>query len=183
MAARDAMTEEQRMLAAENHNLIYKFALHKEVSAEEYYDIFAIGLCKAAMYFDPALDVRFSTFAFQCMESEYKQYWRRELNGRHIPAGSVISYDALIADDNSDDSFLEIISNSTGKCRMDTAGLEMEEFSNRLPERQRAVLNGFLDGQNGADIALAMGVSRQCVYRLKTKLAEAWKKYNKTEIL
>ena len=42
------MTEKQKQLVVDNHNLIYSF-LHKHgFDEEEFYDLAAIGLCKAA---------------------------------------------------------------------------------------------------------------------------------------
>ena len=42
------LNEQQRKLAEENHNLIYKFASIKHADLEEFYGVFAIGLCYAA---------------------------------------------------------------------------------------------------------------------------------------
>ena len=57
------LTSKQKELVEVNHNLIYKFASIKNVSIEEYYDILAIGLCKAAMAFDENKG-KFSTVSF-----------------------------------------------------------------------------------------------------------------------
>lgn len=60
------MDDKQRQLVADNHGLIYHMLkmTHREVS--EYYDVAAIGLCKAAMAYSPDKGA-FSTFACQCI--------------------------------------------------------------------------------------------------------------------
>ena len=83
-----ALTHEQQELAAENHNLIYRFAQTMAIDVEEFYDILAIALCKAAKTFDKSRGLRFSTLAFQCMKNEYNMYWRRELNSKPVPPGN-----------------------------------------------------------------------------------------------
>ena len=41
------MTEEQRKLVEDNHNLIYSFLQKYHLTIDEYYGLAAIGLCKA----------------------------------------------------------------------------------------------------------------------------------------
>lgn len=51
------MNDEQRKLVENNHNLIYAI-LHKyNLPIDEYYDVAAIGLCKAAITFDAEKDI------------------------------------------------------------------------------------------------------------------------------
>lgn len=45
------MTDEQKQLVEQNHNLIYFYLYRHNLSIEEYYDVAAIGLCKAAITF------------------------------------------------------------------------------------------------------------------------------------
>ena len=41
------LTNDQRKLVEQNHNLIYAFLHTKNLNIEEWYDICAISLCKA----------------------------------------------------------------------------------------------------------------------------------------
>ena len=43
------LNDEQRKLVADNHNLIYQYLIDNNLPQDEYYDIAAIGLCKAAL--------------------------------------------------------------------------------------------------------------------------------------
>ncbi len=60
------MTEEQKKLAEENHNLIYFYARKYHMSKQEFedmYGILAIGLCKATRDYDESRGRAFSTVA------------------------------------------------------------------------------------------------------------------------
>lgn len=168
------LTAEQRVLAEENHNLIYKYASSNDINVEEFYGVLAIGLCKAASTFDASRGYRFSTLAYRCMDTEYKAYWRHELNTRHIPAGSVMSYNALISNE-SGIQFLDIVSNDQRKCSIDTGAVEVDEFLKRLSPKQRTVLDGLLSGEKEVTIARRIGCSQSNVSRVKTKLRNEWK--------
>ena len=57
------LTPEQQKLVEENHDLIYHMLNYHRLNHEDYYDIAAIGLCKAALIFKKPKKVQFSTFA------------------------------------------------------------------------------------------------------------------------
>ena len=63
------LSTEQRKLVEENHNLIYAVIHRLNLSVEDYYDIAAIGLCKAAIKYDSERGM-FSTFAFSVIRNE-----------------------------------------------------------------------------------------------------------------
>lgn len=170
------LTDAQQTIVSENHKLIYKFANMKNVNAEEFYDIFAIGLCKAASIYEPSRGYKFSTLACKCMETEYNSYWRHELNLQHIPQSSVLSYNTMVSDEDSA-QFLDIISNSAGNRSVNTFGVEVEEFNSRLSDTQRVVLHMLMDGEREVDIARYMGCTRQNVHRVKEQIKTAWKRY------
>lgn len=61
------LNEEQKKLVEENHKLIW-FVINKyHLNADEYWDILAIALCKAAKRFNPSKNIKFSTFATHCI--------------------------------------------------------------------------------------------------------------------
>ena len=58
------MTEEQKKLAEDNHNLIYFYARKYHMSKQDFedmYGILAIGLCKAARDYDESRGRAFSS--------------------------------------------------------------------------------------------------------------------------
>ena len=62
---------EQKKLFEDNHNLIYSYAKKKHISSEKWYDVLAIGLCKAARSFDPDKG-KFSTWAYRFFDNEIR---------------------------------------------------------------------------------------------------------------
>lgn len=64
------LTQEQQEMVEKNHNLIYKF-MHKHKVSPDYYGSAALGLCKAAMHYDPSFGTTFSTYAFKAMLQQY----------------------------------------------------------------------------------------------------------------
>lgn len=72
------LNEKQREMIQENHDLIYYVAGHLGVDVDEWYDIFALGMCKAAYHFKEGKGQKFSTFAVTIMKQEF---WR-EMNYR-----------------------------------------------------------------------------------------------------
>lgn len=69
------LTDEERDLVTNNHNLIYSY-LNKYNLSDDYYDLCAIGLCRAAHFYEPERG-KFSSFAFLCMSNAIMQEWRK----------------------------------------------------------------------------------------------------------
>lgn len=169
-----AMTESERKLAAENHNLIYKFAVDSKIDAEEYYDVLAIGLCTAAKLFDPAHGTKFSTFAYRCMRTELFQTMRGERAKGRRPAGGVVSYDAEIS---NGDTYLDYVSGVDGRYELDIHVPEVNEYISKLDPMQKRVLDGLLSGETMMSIAEKSGYSRQRVHQIKRELQNEWLRY------
>ena len=157
-----ALTDQQRKLVEDNHNLIYKFATSKNASVEEFYGLFAIGLCKAAMIFDESKGLTFSTLAYKCMDNEYGMYWRAALCGKRINPNLIFSSEELIGDIGTDGYVF------------DKTRIYVEEFFNRLPKNQKRVLNGLLHGYKGTEIAEHMGCTSQRVSAIKKQIGKQW---------
>lgn len=90
------LTETQRQLAGENHNLIYAFLHEKNLSIDDWYDTAAIGLCKAAGAYDPSRG-KFTTIAYRCMYHEVCKEMR--MAGVQKRTAQVISYNEMMTDD------------------------------------------------------------------------------------
>ena len=70
------LTEEQKKLVEDNHNLIYWFARKKHIDIEEYYDILAQGLCIAAHNYNSSKG-SFSAYAYLVMNTEMQKEHRK----------------------------------------------------------------------------------------------------------
>ena len=60
------MTDYQKQSVTDNHNLIYRFLQKETLNLEDWYDLAAIGMCKAAKTFNEGTS-EFSAYAFKCM--------------------------------------------------------------------------------------------------------------------
>ena len=62
------LNTEQRELVEDNHDLIYGFMVKYKLDFNTWYDICAIGLCKASIAYDGSSN--FSTLAYHCMRNQ-----------------------------------------------------------------------------------------------------------------
>lgn len=159
---KERLTEEQQELVSKNHNLIYAYAHKKNVSIDDYYDVLAIGLCKAAKAFDKNRG-KFSTLAYRCMENELNLHWKSTKRKSVIPEELVFSYDAPInSADSDEDSFTKFI---TGDCFNSEvlSNIVSEEFVESLSDKEKDIISFLLDGMTHKEIADTMGFKRQNV--------------------
>ena len=95
------LTSTQQKMVEENHNLIYGMAHKYKINLDEYYDVLAIGLCKAAMTFDETKG-QFSTFAYVTMLNEYNAVLRHNKTYMVIPEQNLVSMNTqMISDDGN----------------------------------------------------------------------------------
>lgn len=167
------MTKEQEQLVTDNHNLIY-FFLNKwgkilEYSdMTDYYDICAIGLCKAAITYDSSKDVKFATYAGVCIENEIKQELR---NKKKYYAASVYSLDRTFNNTSDGTGEISYVNNIT-------TGLSA--YDEILPYQLDKVLNAreyklvalVLQDYTQAEIGNIMGISQAQVSRMFFKIKQ-----------
>ena len=75
------LNKTQQKLVEDNHNLIYSFMNKNKLSfdaVEDWYGTCAIGLCKAALTYNPDRNVKFSVLAYVCMSNEMKIVFRQQ---------------------------------------------------------------------------------------------------------
>lgn len=87
------MTVDQKQLVEDNHNLIYKVLYDKHLDIDEWYDIAAIALCKAAMLFDPGKKIQFSTYACTAIWNNICNQYALNIADRQIPKDKIYSLD------------------------------------------------------------------------------------------
>lgn len=172
------LNNEQQELIEVNHNLIYEFAKKKHLFIDDYYDILAIGLCKAAMVFNPEKG-EFSTIAFRCMENELNMQIRYENRMFRIPSDMLLSYDAPKDNDNAENngSFLDGFADS---CSVhDTVIGEMMSalLMNLLSEKQQQIVRWLMDGKKQDEIAEALLCSQQSVSYYIKQIRKTWIAY------
>lgn len=161
------MTKEQEQLVTDNHNLIYHIINKCGLSTEEYYDVCAIGLCKAASTYDSSKDVKFATYAGVCIENQIKL----ELRNKKKYYASVYSLDRTFnntSDGTGEISYMENI----------TTGLSA--YDEILPYQLDKVLNAreyklvalVLQGYTQVEIGNIIGISQTMVSRMFSKIKQ-----------
>ena len=152
-------------LIAGNHSLIHGFLNDNNLDEQEYYDLCAIALCKAALEYDRRKS-KFSTYAYKCMENAVLDQLRRENREKR-------NYAVCSLQDVSDelphprnfenDVILKVI---------------VQEKAKVMTEDERFVLSRLLDDYSVREIAAELGCSTQNVYeirkRLREKLNDIW---------
>ena len=168
---KDALTNEQRELAAKNHNLIYKFAHKMNISIDEYYDILAIALCNAAKIFNRNKG-SFSTLAYKCMNNELNTYWSKTKKESSIPSTMIFSYDAPVEkNDCYGNSFKDIVEDDYQYKEM-ISGIISKEFIYGLTDQEKQIVHFLLLGLKRQEIADKMGWKRQNVNYHLNKIRE-----------
>ena len=170
------MTEEQKKLVEDNHNLIY-WLLHKYgLSIDDYYDIVAIGLCKAAIDYN-GVDSSFVTCAYVYMRTELRNYWQRKASGRRIPDELLIYYDAECNNvDGANGSDINLIGMLE---RMDSGvsveddvltKINIENILNRLSDRDKLVFYLLKSGYSQREVGKVVGISQSQISIIKKKI-------------
>ena len=155
------MTEKQKKLVEDNHNLIY-FMIHKyNLDVEEYYDIFALSLCKAAINYDVNKGYAFSTYAASAMKGDYLHNIRK--GKAQCRSGTCVSIDEVVYDNNSDGSSITL--EDTLSNGLDAFDESISLDFTKLNDRLRKILWLSYIGYTQCEIADIIGVSQTQVNR------------------
>lgn len=148
------MKKQIEQLISDNHNLIYGCASQYGIDVDEYYDILAIGLCKAAHNYNENQG-SFSTCAYQYMLQEYKNEIKKLYFDKRQVAQNSISLTTL--ENNLQD---------IGDIDIDILNIEhdlIETLKTVLTPKQFKVAKLYSKGFTAGDIAKILNVSRQCI--------------------
>ena len=169
-----SLTKKQQDLIEQNHNLIYGFANRMKLSIEDYYDILAIGMCKAASIFDETKG-EFSTVAFRCMKIELLHYWNSQKKKSAIPSNMIVSYDINICKVMGDsyekeNKFLDIFSDKNSTHEIVISNIMLREFFDMLTQEEKHIAKLLLEGVTQSEIADRTNHSRQYIYNYVKKI-------------
>ena len=162
------LTEEQKKLVEENHNLIYWFAKKYHVPIEEYYDVLAQGLCMAAYHYDPS-KCSFSTYAYLCMNTEMHVEYRKTLRKSEIPQGNIFHYenawqlsDLIPTNEKTENKVID---------KMSYENL-ISLLNDILNDKDKEVLTHIVNGLTMREIAKIEGTSHQAIHNRMKKIRE-----------
>lgn len=143
------------------------------MSIEDYYDLAAIGLCKAGSKFDGSKS-KFSTYAYKCMFTTVFTEIRDRKAEKRIQDYQVVYYQTELDDSNGGDTstFLNYIPSKENVEDNVLSKIIFEEYMNKLKERDRQIFALFSDGYKQQDISKIVGCSQAQVSRVRKKLCE-----------
>ncbi len=165
------LSEQQKKKAEENHNLIYGYAKMHNISVEEYYDLLAIGLCKATINYDDSKG-EFSSLAYRCMKNELVDYFR-SCNGKsRVPVECIISYDASTGneEDGGNITALDAIADSHYTDEEVIQSQTYIDMLSLLSEREVKIAMYIEQGLKESEIAVYMNCSQQNVNRMRNNI-------------
>lgn len=174
----------QKILVEDNYGLIYKFAKEYHLDMEDYYDVLAIGLCQAAMSYNPNSDSKFSTYAFAVMRNYYFNTYRSQYGcKRNEGDKQLVSYNDIRfpRSDNEDSEYLKYFESQDEDILNSIIASTTEQFIiNRIKKpRHKQIAKLLFAGFSQTDTAKIMNVSHTCVYHVREKIKAIYNQYNR----
>ena len=164
---RKIMTEEQKKLAEDNHNLIYYYGKKlnwTQEHMEEMYGHLAEALCMAAINYNPKkFKTRFSTVALKYMQLTDWQIHR--LSTMKKRSGVLISYNNTMLLDNKEVEFLDTLYGDEDVWDK----LNLIDLS-YLPEQLRRIAYLSYLGYDQTEIGEKLGITQSLVSRKLKKI-------------
>ena len=167
------ITEEQRKLVEDNHNLIYSFLQKYHLTIDEYYGLAAIGLCKAGKTYNGEKS-NFSTYAYKCMFTTVMCELRKNKQAKTIPEHQIFYYQAELDNNNGGDTalFMNYIPSKENVEDSVLSEVIFDEYASKLKDRDKKIFSLFREGYKQKEICKIVGCSQPQVSRVKKKLCE-----------
>lgn len=170
------LTEEQKRMVEENHNLIYWYCHKYNLDIEEYYGLFAIELCKAIQSYDPTKS-KLSTYVIRAFWNKHCNWDQAKKRNKRKANENIISLDQKFGKDGEEYKLSDFLTN--GKSVEDEIiMIPLSECG--LNDKLMAVINLRIENSNitQQEMADKLGVSQAQVRRyLKSaerKIKEVW---------
>lgn len=153
--------------------MIYTFLQKYHLSIEDYYDLAAIGLCKAGSKFNGSKS-KFSTYAYKCMFTTVFTEIRNRKAEKRIQDHQIVYYQAEFDDSNGGDTsiFLNYIPSNENVEDNVLSEIIFEEYMNKLKERDKQIFILLSDGYKQIDVSKIVGCSQAQVSRVKKNLCK-----------
>ena len=151
---------------------MYKYHL----DVEEWYDIAAIGLCKAANTYNNDKS-EFSTYAYKCMYTAIIMEKRKENAMRTIPQNQIVYYENQVNEsskENDTSTFLNYIPSKQDIENETISALSLENIENKLDGNKRKVFVLLKEGYTQSEISKIIGISKQRISKTKQEILEKY---------
>ncbi len=162
-----------------NHNLIYSFLNSHKLSVDEWYDVAAIGLCKAGLTYMPDKGYRFSSYAYRVMTNEVRAEMRKLNSERLITGKESVSYDAFMrVDDKGKLTFMDTLENVYHNTENEAiVNITFSNFMENIKnEKEIKIIKLLANGYKQEEAAKIMGCSQAAVSRVKKRFIKLFDK-------
>lgn len=146
------------------------------MDVDEWYDIAAIGLCKAANTYNNDKS-GFSTYAYKCMYTTIMIEKRKENAMRTIPQNQIVYYENQVnkeSKNNDSSTFLNYIPSKQNVENETISTLLLDDIENELVGNKRKVFIMLRNGYTQCEISKIIGISKQRVSKIKHEIAEKY---------
>lgn len=163
------LTPEQRIFAAQNHALVYKFLQRKNLPIDEYYDIVIFGYLNSIhrFYTNPELTKHaFGNIAWKGMQNSLYNYTRsKSCQKRSAEVCSIhaIPYPGSKSDDIILEETLPVYDDMIQQLE---ATLLLHDLAKRVSEQQMEIVRLKSSGYNLQDIATRQNTSTKRIRKL-----------------
>ena len=158
-------SEEEKLFAECNHNLIYSYLRSNGYSIEEFYIIAAEGYLKAVQVYHIKEEVQsnydFAFIAYQYMRAEINNHSKGTKARKRIPLDKVTSLDVEF--DDMDSLYNTVGSKSTELNVMEK--IMIQSIIENLSEIQRNILLLKIEGYNNKELYTQLGLKQSIFYR------------------
>lgn len=155
------LTEQEKQVVTENHNLIYWFLNSKGLDVEEWYDLMAIELCYAVKLHDPE-------------RGSLANYFKLRANGRYIKEMGKLKKKSRIPEEVE---YLEDIHFVPVTEKL----LDDYELDKWLTDEQREVVDLKLKGYSQTEIGGMLGISQSKVSTILRKVKREYEANRQTD--
>lgn len=147
------LTEEQRNMVEDNHNLIYGYIRDRCLDIEEWYDLLAIELCKTVMKFDKDKGATLGTYFYLRCDNLLRKEYAKSKTQKNTNAGVYTIEDRYDLQDEVD---IE----------------ETVELKSWFEGENGNILRMKCDGYTQSEIAETLGVTQSYISKILRKERE-----------
>lgn len=175
------LSKAQQKMVRDNHNLIMSYILRHNLGFNEYYDVLAIVLCKAAELFNAERGIAFSTYVYKAMDNAYRMSVRSTVRSKDVMCAcreSLLSLDEIVSE-AEDSTLYDVIPSKNHRNEANAIGVVLiNEFLSVLKPSEQSVLLYRLDDYSQAYISSALGITKQRVSQICTRIKTKWRLFS-----
>lgn len=158
----EKLTEEQKKLVSDNHDLINFFISIKKLQKDDYYYVLAEALCKAAKNYNKDLSA-FRTYAVYAMNTALKNTIRKSSQATTVPETMIVSVNKNVglADERTTISDLLKYPNVSNVDDKVILKVSIEQCMENLTDREKEIVDLLDRGYTRKQIAEVLSTDKR----------------------